>query len=570
MRFERELTVLEDVLSESPLPSTRVDSASVRIDTAMSVRSDESADFDEVSTSYNETPEGRLSKSLQTWMVQHKWNTVEPLEKTPYQPVFIGKLGKESKLSKKKQISLKGNNGAISSERRCKTAVSLRRVPSNESVHTNISLLTCSSTESLKMEEDNSKEKRKRKRKTYSRASSSTGDSPQQPQESKWVELCRRGGGELSRIFRQQAVQSGVGLVADINQESEAFREMDSDEQSALYKCGMRRGIIYIDRAALKRSSSESQINIDDKTAKGRRRCHIKRVLSASAKTPWGKPIDIADLKRERMNRLIAEEQARLQLEKEQQRRLRRHALTRTASSKSLLSDTQATNVVSVAAKAQSMTSGPSEHDSELRIASPSEKLSKFMEEEENEEEEKPITVWKGDRQILEIDLKRELTQRVKQRIASTRTALKRVTGFGDSNTQVMTVGSHDEYPKHVDEDFCHKPRIIQKMRISPHLSGVIHDDIQVRMGRPRYHEIRVNDLAQWDRGQELNRAHRNLKVFNWLHSLRDMTFTSNVIPVINDDIPSEDSTDLELLHVESADEPDVKPLFRQFEVRIL
>lgn len=569
MRFEHELNGFDDVLAESPLPSTRVGSASVRIGTAMSIYSDDSSDFDAVS---HETPEGRLSRSLQTWMIDHKWNTVEPMEKAPYQPIFSGKLGKESRLSKKKLGFMKEKRRREPDVRRCKTA-SIRRFPSDDSIHTSISLLTCSSIETLKIEEDIPNGKKRRRRKLNSRASTSTGESSEEPVVSKWVELSRRGGGALNRIFRNQALHSTFGIVGggDLSEESEAFRLMDRDEQTALYKCGARRGIVYINSKSLLRSSSLSAIDVDELSHK-RSECGLRRVLSSNATQGWGNPIDIAEIKRERMNRLLAEEQERIQLEKEQQRKLRRHALTRSSSGKSLVTSgldqvtPTVTNTISVSSNTQSVISG---HSSDVRA--PQSTSGKLSQSQQNEDaEEKKITVWKGDRQILEIDLKKELTQRVKEKISSTRTALKRVTGFGDTNEQIVAVGTHDEYPKHIEEDFCQKPRMIQKMRISPHLSGIIHDDIQVRMGRPRYHEIRINDLAQWDKGQVLNRAHRNLKVFNWLHSLRDVEFIRNVIPEIRDEIPDEDSTDLELLHVESADEPDVKPMFRQYEVRIL
>lgn len=561
MRFEQVLDGFGDVLFESPLPSTRQGSASVRID--MSFHSEDSFDFDDATSSV-ETDDGRLSRSLQSWMVDHKWTQVEPLEKPPLEPVFSGKLGRERRPNRTKRVVLKDRISNSTNDKRCKTAP-LRRIPSDDSIKTSLSLLTCSSIETHVVETTDSKEKKRKKRKNNSRASSSTGDNG--PVVSKWIEVMSRRGPNLNKFFRNHTVivnQCGFIAGEDDNEESEAFRMLDKDEQTALLECGRGRGIRYTNKANLERSFSMPNMSKELFVISH----PLQRTLSASAKKSWSKPLDIAELKRERMNRLIAIEQAKALQEKERQRKGRRHGLTRTSSNKSLISTSSArpnsptnTFVGTEVSNVQSQGSGRS---SDLRAYSPSEKMSLI------EVPEEKVSVWKGDREILEIDLKKELTQRVKEKIEKTRTALKRVTGFGDRNEQKLYVGSNEEYPKHVEEDFCHKPRIIQQMRISPHLSGIIHNDIKVRMGRPRYHEIRVSDLEQWDKGQELNRAHRNLKVFNWLHSLSEVTFITDVIPEINDDLPEEESTSQELLHVESADEPDIAPLFRQYEVRIL
>jgi hypothetical protein len=99
-------------------------------------------------------------------------------------------------------------------------------------------------------------------------------------------------------------------------------------------------------------------------------------------------------------------------------------------------------------------------------------------------------------------------------------------------------------------------------MRISPFLSNIIREDIKVRMGRPRYHEIKVKDLEWWNRGQHLNRAHRNLKVFNWLHSLREDDF-EHILDLDIIDNPPVGRDDIAIMHVEAADEPDIKPLYQ-------
>ncbi|XP_060596496.1 uncharacterized protein LOC132750518 [Ruditapes philippinarum] len=560
MRPDHPLNELADVMFNSPIPPTRQGSASVRID--MSVHSDDSDEFDEIESSA-ETDEGRLSRSLQTWMIDHTWSHVEPLEKPPAEPLFSGKLGIERCPKRTNNVTKKEKTNKTLRDKKSK-ATKLRRIPSDDSIHTNLSLLTCSSLETPVIEIDNSKLKRQKKRKNNSRASSAVPDD--EPFVSKWERLSNMKSGNINRLFKNSSVLANqFGLIAGVNNddESEAFRMLDKDEQDGLLQCGYKRGIRYVNKSTLERSGSLTKLGniLADKPTV------FKRTLSLDADKPWGAPIDIAELKRERMNRLLATMQAKALQEKERTRKGRRISRVSSYKNASSASSTRPTSpsTTYVGTEVSNVHSVGSGHSSEKRLLTPSEKLSQL---DDNQEEK--VTVWKADREILEIDLKKELTERVKQKIESTRTALKRVTGFGDENEQAQVVGTHEEYPKHIEEDFCNKPRIIQRMRISPNLSGIIHDDIRVRMGRPRYHEIRESDMQQWNKGQVLNRAHRNLKVFNWLHSLKDVTFSTKVTSEIIDDVPEEDANLQDFLHVEAADEPDIAPLFRQYEVRIL
>lgn len=581
MRFERPLNGFVDAYLGSPSISRRIGSASLHAD--MSENSDESDEFDNIP----DTKDGRLSRSLQSWKENHTWTTVEPLEKVPKEPLFSGKLGKKQKSSQISRVRVRNaksiNNTKSNSKQRPKTApLPLRRVLSDDSITTSLSLLTCSSVEKDQPEEEVVKGKRRRRRKQLSRTSSrKTIESPK-PEVSTWTEIATKKTSNLKNIFRQQAVAINmVGIIAgeDDNDESEAFRMFDKDEQEAVFKSGSTRGIKFVNKTELQRSSSVTDM-YNEETEKINNQKHLKkRLLSANAKKSWGPPLDVAQIKRDKLNKLMAAEQAKQQQEKERLRRVRRHLLNKssgqrsltnmTPSAKSMMSsNTSATpSVITASSNVQSLYS---EHSSDLRTETISEKHSHIESDDEKIKNEVKAAVWKNDREILEIDLKRELTAKVKDKIASTRSALKLATGYGDDNEQRKVVGPHEEFPNHAEDDFSHKPRIIQKMRISPHLSNIIHDDIQVRMGRPRYHEIRLDDLEQWNKGLELDRAHRNLKVFNWLHSLRNVTFTSNIVQDIVDEPPVDDSVDLELLHVESADEPDLKPLFRQYEVRIL
>lgn len=561
MKLEPVLSSFREELFESPLPSTRRGSPSINLD--MSDSSDDDGLWNCYDGRYNgtsraETDEGRLSRSLQTWMIDHEWSTIQPLEKPPKEPIFTGKLGHDRKVYfRQERVQPQNKQNKKNLIPRAKTAPVLKRVSSNDSIHTCLSLLSCSSHESKKPPEER-KLKKRRKRRVASRASASDD-----PHKSIWVEFALKKPKKLNSLFRGHAVLAvlDVGMIAgEYSGESEAFRMLDKDEQKSLLNCGLTKGIKYLNRNTLKRSSSLSDLKDTTFTPPK----PIPRALSASAKKPFGKRMDINDLRKERLQRLKMEEQAKRQAEKERQKRKnKRQALLRRTSSKSVVESLTSRPVsASNTTTAQSVRSVQSP---ELRVVSPSEK-SVFTDIQSEEK----VTVWKGDREILEIDLKRELTERVKDKITSTRKALKRVTGVGDTNEQQQYVGRHDEFPKHVQDDYSHKPRIIQKMRISPHLSGVIHDDIQIRMGRPRYHEIREADLQQWNRGQPLNRAHRNLKVFNWLHSLKERDFREEIITEIKDEIDLTLADDLDLLHVEAADDPDVKPLYRAYEVRIL
>ena len=49
--------------------------------------------------------------------------------------------------------------------------------------------------------------------------------------------------------------------------------------------------------------------------------------------------------------------------------------------------------------------------------------------------------------------------------------------------------------------------------------------------------------------------------MFNWLHSLKENEFEKDIEPYIDDSIPA-NPDDVDVLHVESADEPDIKPLY--------
>ncbi|KAH3816703.1 uncharacterized protein LOC127880715 [Dreissena polymorpha] len=568
MRFEQNLGGFREQLDESPQPLTREGSASVYID-----MSDESSSVEETNGfddthSLGDTPEGRLSRSLQSWMIDHEWHSVKPLEKPPKEPVFSGRLGKDRYTNNRSRVQHNNNgysqrtDGRERGQNRDGQNTQLTRIPSDESIYTCISLLTCSfvENESVETEAQVLCDKRHRKKRlASSHGSSTTVESS--GFHSKWVEFANRRRGAMNQLMRAQNARAndyGIAYaVGNDDNESEAFRNLDKEDQSALFSAGMTKGLRFIDKIEMKKSESHNDlVDAIENSEKDRR--VPKRTYSANAKRGWGKSFDIGELKRERMNKLLALEQERLQKEKEKKRKGRR---PQRKSGLQLLDQVHSQSP-SASIKG-SFTSEKSKSHHSSRQYTESERESQAG----GDVEEKVETIWKGDREILEIDLKRELTHRVKEKIASTRTALKRVTGVGETNERKEIIGRLDDFPYHTEDDFSHIPRIVQKMRISPHLSGVIHNDIQVRMGRPRYHEVREQDLEQWNKGQFLNRAHTNLKVFNWLHSLRNVDFTGFRAPEI---VEISDELVEEPEHIEAADDPDVKPMFQQYSVRIL
>uniref|UniRef100_A0A2C9M0T9 Uncharacterized protein n=1 Tax=Biomphalaria glabrata TaxID=6526 RepID=A0A2C9M0T9_BIOGL len=146
-------------------------------------------------------------------------------------------------------------------------------------------------------------------------------------------------------------------------------------------------------------------------------------------------------------------------------------------------------------------------------------------------------SVWHEDSRNLDLDEKHELTVKVKNELRATTSALRKVTGYGEGFSFRPFLRPLEDYPHLVAEDYSRTAKFPHVMRISPHLSKVIVHDMAVRMGMPRYHEIRVQDMNRWNSGHALDRAHRNLKVFNWLHSLKEWEF----------DIPSVDTEEFKM-----------------------
>lgn len=512
-----------------------------------------------------ESDEGRLSRALQSWMPDYVINSIEPMEKPPYEPVFTGKLGRDR--DKIARVSFDNTKRVPSAVRRSKSEKRTRlsnaqqgnklkraktntfklkrsfteirkndkpisrkdfdngrlvRTSSDESISTHYSSLF--ELSSLEAKSDISSGSHKSRKRGKQRKEVKDQKSPQ-PVASRWVELAsKKSLGAFDKFMRgQNVLQIETFATYSGEFESEAFEMMDPDERRMVFNSAKRTGIRL--NKELKKSGSITNINEQVHLPKKRKKM---RTLSAGHK-PLSKGINLEEIKQ----RIEKERMAAARLKQESRSSRRRRSRVASSSARSEVSS----NVSGI-------------HTPSIRSLSPS-----------TIPDSKQETVWKGDKEILEMDLRRGLTTRVKKRIKTTTSALERVTGYGENNKFQRRVGRCRDFPQLIDDDYGFKPKIVQRMRISPFLSSVIRQDIQVRMGRPRYHEISVKDLEWWNRGQKLNRAHRNLKVFNWLHSLKEDEF-EHLLDVEILDTPPESRDDIVEMHVEAADEPDLKPLY--------
>lgn len=344
-----------------------------------------------------------------------------------------------------------------------------------------------------------------------------------------WEDFARqRSKGALDKFSKTHNAMRMDVIQQFEDDESEAFRMMDKDEQRMLKAVGIRRSRLY--GGELKKSPSLSDVR-DTYTPPKPKTTTNRRSLSVGAK-PRSRGINLEEIRQQRIREKIA-----LMQQRQRSRGGRRSFLAHRKQTRTTITTTSSTGSNAPA------TPSP-------RSVSPA-----------NNNPEEQVSVWKGDQQILEMDLRRGLTKRVQKKIMSTTLAINLVTGYGESNEQQRVIGRHEEFPSYVDEDYCSVPKMVQRIRITPDLSMVIKDDIRVRMGRPRYHEIKTRDLEVWNRGQLLNRSHRNLKVFNWLHSLKENEFEKDIEPYIDDSVPASPD-DVDVLHIEAADEPDIKPLY--------
>lgn len=125
-------------------------------------------------------------------------------------------------------------------------------------------------------------------------------------------------------------------------------------------------------------------------------------------------------------------------------------------------------------------------------------------------------------------------TQKARQKIKRTFRALDAITGYGDPRDVMLPIA--EEVNRYTSADYAKKHRYPQNIRIAPQLTKVIKEDIANRMGRPKQHEIKTNDVKLFNKDQPtLGRQHRNLLIFNWLNALDEDDFDSKSEPDIYD-----------------------------------
>ena len=131
-------------------------------------------------------------------------------------------------------------------------------------------------------------------------------------------------------------------------------------------------------------------------------------------------------------------------------------------------------------------------------------------------------------------DLEGVFSSKVKRKIRHTVADLSRATGYGDRTDVCVPI--EEEQGVYTDTDYARHPRYPQNIRIAPHLSRVIREDIVDRMGRPRRHEVRMADLQSYDADQPaLGRSHSNLLIFNWLNDVTESGYDTLQVPDIAD-----------------------------------
>ncbi len=114
-----------------------------------------------------------------------------------------------------------------------------------------------------------------------------------------------------------------------------------------------------------------------------------------------------------------------------------------------------------------------------------------------------------------------QVSRKVKQEINATLYSLNKMTGYGDPTDVGSNITHSDKL--YTSADFAKFPVYPQNVRIAPHLSKIIREDILERMGRSRSQGIRTHDIRLFEMEHPgLGRSYRNLMIFNWLSSIDD------------------------------------------------
>ncbi|KAK3095437.1 hypothetical protein FSP39_014672 [Pinctada imbricata] len=196
-------------------------------------------------------------------MPDHVIVPIEPATKPRRELVYSGRLGKRP---------------------------NLQRVPSDESLKTSISLLTCSSRETSPNTRPSTSVKTRRRRRVAGSRAASAKDR-ETPKQSIWEEFARkRTKGAFDRFAKSQNVlhMDMVAASTFISGESEAFEMFEKDEQVAVFNAGLTFGVKLT--SSLKRSDSQSNINKHMKYKQ--QKVRLKRTMSSGTK-PRSKPINL-------------------------------------------------------------------------------------------------------------------------------------------------------------------------------------------------------------------------------------------------------------------------------------
>ena len=140
-------------------------------------------------------------------------------------------------------------------------------------------------------------------------------------------------------------------------------------------------------------------------------------------------------------------------------------------------------------------------------------------------------------------------TKHIHAQIQTTVSALDRIAGHGDQTYEMKSIP--EEKGLYTEADYSRIPRYPQNVRVAPQLVRVITAEMKRRASQPRQYELKKQDVYKFDRIQpSLDQASRNLFIFNWLNHLDERDFLEDSLP----DISQTGSGRLRLASVDHSD----------------
>lgn len=394
----------------------------------------------------------------ETWAAQAVKGLLEEVQKgdqeeTVRRSVFSGKIGREPRIV---------------------------RSPSEESIATEISLLTCSSLAKEEPEPTRKKKKKRRKR---------SGEKT--PPKTDWAKMAReRRGCMLSKLMKRDAgmVEAYMGTSggnADV---------MTNEERTLLTEAAYSRGL----KGSCKSMSTENVISFIPK--------HMKSHLRLSKSTLGKQSRDSVD----------------------SHLRPRTGSLQNHSPSLKYIALSSKTKLRSSSA-APAVLGGMNGTD---RMTSPNRHFSRKTASPFSEEPEIPNMSIHGLNAFKPIPRQPDISGIPK--VKSALCALQRNTGYGDSCSVMNSM--EDERGRFTEMDYGRLPKYPQNIRIAPQLSQVIHNEIKQRIIRPIDYTLKTKDLRVMDANSNAGeRSKRNLLIFNWLNSIEEKAFNNKKAPSIYD-----------------------------------